>query len=111
VLSGQVEVTHESRGRTAWLARHGRGQFADELNLLTAQRPFLTARATADGEVLEITPARLRDVLARETEIADVLIQALIARRRRRISGDAAYAAIEIAGIRARPATGAAVAR
>jgi thioredoxin reductase (NADPH) len=98
VLSGQVEVTHESQDGSVPLARHGRGHFAGELNLLTGQRPFLTARATADSEILEITPARLRDLLARETEIADILVQALIARRRRRISGDAAYAAIEIVG-------------
>jgi thioredoxin reductase (NADPH) len=67
VLSGQDQVTHESQDGSVPLARHDRGHFAGELNLLTGQRPFLTARATADSEVLEITPARLRDLLARES--------------------------------------------
>ena len=87
VLSGEVVVSNESQGRSVEYARHGPGEFAGELNLLTGQRPFLTARATTDGWVLALTPARLREVLARETDIADILLRALIARRRRHVSG------------------------
>ena len=98
VLSGEVVVSNESQGRSVEYARHGPGEFAGELNLLTGQRPFLTARATTDGWVLALTPARLREVLARETDIADILLRALIARRRRRVSGAVTDAAIEIIG-------------
>lgn len=98
VLSGEVVVLNESRGASVEFARHGPGQFAGELNLLTGQRPFLTARATTDGAVLALTPAQLREVLARETDIADVLLRALIARRSRRVSGAASDATIEIIG-------------
>lgn len=56
VLSGGVEVADESHRRSVLFARHGPGQFAGELNLLTGQRSFLTARATAAGEVLAIAP-------------------------------------------------------
>jgi thioredoxin reductase (NADPH) len=98
VLSGEIVVSNESRGRDVELARHGPGQFAGELNLLTGQRPFLTARATAEGCVLALTPAQVREVLARETGIADILLRALIARRRRRVSGVSPGAAVEIVG-------------
>ena len=98
VLDGEVEVTEEVRGGQVRFAPHGRGQFVGELNLLTGQRPFHTARVMTDGEILVIGPEQLRVLLGRETEIADVLVRALIARRRRRLSGDDANAPIEVIG-------------
>lgn len=98
VLSGEVVVTNDALGRSVELARHGPGQFAGELNMLTGQRPFLTARAATDGQVLALTPAQVREVLARETDVADILLRALIARRRRHVSGAVPGAAIEIIG-------------
>jgi Cyclic nucleotide-binding domain len=59
-------------GRSVELARHGPGQFAGELNMLTGQRPFLTARGITGGTVLALTPAQVREVLARETDVADI---------------------------------------
>jgi thioredoxin reductase (NADPH) len=98
VLTGEVVVTSQRQGQSVEYARHGPGQFVGELNLLTGQRPFLTARAATEGAVLALTPAQLRDVLARETDIADILLRALIARRIRRVSDAAAVATIEIIG-------------
>jgi thioredoxin reductase (NADPH) len=98
VLSGEVVVSNDALGRSVELARHGPGQFAGELNMLTGQRPFLTARAATDGRVLALTPAQVREVLARETDVADILLRALIARRRRHVSGVVPGAAVEIIG-------------
>ena len=97
VVSGEIEVTGESHGQRVLFARHGPGQFVGELNLLTGQRPFITLRVTAAGEVIAITPGQLRALLAREGHVAEVLVTALIARRRRRLS-DKAFSAIEIIG-------------
>ena len=47
VLTGEVVVSNDALGRSVELARHGPGQFAGELNMLTGQHPFLTAWATA----------------------------------------------------------------
>ena len=66
--------------------------------MLTGQRPFLTARATTDSWVLALTPAQVREVLARETDVADIVLRALIARRRRHVSGAVPGAAVEIIG-------------
>jgi thioredoxin reductase (NADPH) len=98
VLRGEVAVTNDALGRSVELTRHGPGQFAGELNMLTGQRPFLTARAVTEGAVLALTPAQFREVLARETDVADILLRALIARRRRHVSGATPGAAIEIIG-------------
>jgi thioredoxin reductase (NADPH) len=96
VLSGEVAVSYESQGRSVEYARHKPGGFVGELDLLTGERPFFTVRAAVDGKVLALAPARLREVLDRETDIADVLLRALIARRSRRASGS--RAAIEVIG-------------
>jgi thioredoxin reductase (NADPH) len=98
VLRGEVAVTNDALGRSVELARHGPGQFAGELNMLTGQRPFLTARAVTGGAVLALTPAQFREVLARETDVADILLRALIARRCRHVSGATPGAAVEIIG-------------
>jgi thioredoxin reductase (NADPH) len=98
VLSGEVIVSNDALGRSVELARHGPGQFAGELNMLTGERPVLTARAATEGSVLALTSAQVREVLARETDIADILLRALIARRRRNVSGVTPGAAIEVIG-------------
>jgi thioredoxin reductase (NADPH) len=98
VLSGAVVVSNDALGASVELARHRPGQFAGELNMLTGQRPFLTARAATQGEVLALTSAQVREVLAHETDVADILLRALIARRRRHVSGATPGAAFEIIG-------------
>ena len=93
VLDGEVEVTEEVRGGQVRFAPHGRGKFVGELNLLTGQRPF--NRASHGRRRDPRHPSRAVGVLlGRETEIADVLVRALIARRRRRLSGEGASAPI-----------------
>jgi thioredoxin reductase (NADPH) len=98
VVSGCVEVTEDSHGRRTLWARDGPGQFAGGLNLLTGQRPFVTVRVTAAGQVIAIAPKQLRELLARETHLAEVLVTTFIARRRRRSSGEAISASVEIFG-------------
>ena len=58
VLSGEVVVSNDALRPSVELARHGPGHFAGELNMVTGQRPFLTARAATDGWVLALTRRR-----------------------------------------------------
>ena len=98
VLSGEVVVTNDALRSSVELARHRPGQFTGEMNMLTGQRPFLTARAATESRVLALTLAQVREVLARETDVADLMLRALIARRRRHVSGAVSGAAVEIIG-------------
>ncbi|GAB2627557.1 thioredoxin reductase [Paractinoplanes abujensis] len=98
VLSGEIEVRDESRGRDVAFATFGPGTFVGELNLLTGQRPYVTARASVAGVVVRITPERLRALLDRETEVADVLVAALVARRQLRLADSAERSPIEVIG-------------
>ncbi|MFE9445428.1 FAD-dependent oxidoreductase [Streptomyces sp. NPDC006602] len=81
---------------------HGPGQFAGELNLLTGQRRGLTVQVTVGGTVLRVPPEAFRRLMAEETELSDLLLRAVLARRRLlrqateqslRIVGDAGSAA------------------
>ena len=72
------------------LVRHGPGQFLGELNLLTGQAAFLSTRAVKAGVILRISSARFRDLMDRDTELSDFILRALLARRQRLRTGEAA---------------------
>jgi thioredoxin reductase (NADPH) len=61
---------------------HGPGQFAGELNLLTGQRRGLTVRVKAGGTIYRVGPEAFRRLMAQETELSDLLLRAVLARRR-----------------------------
>ncbi len=82
VLAGSVAIvdgvgTPEQRT----VVEHGPGGLIGELNLLTGQAVFLTAVATRDGEVVEISPPALRRLLEHEPTLSDILLRALLLRR------------------------------
>ena len=74
------------------LAQHGPGQFLGELNLLTGQATYLSTRVVEPGEIIRIGPAGFRELMNRDTELSDLVLRALLARRQRLRTGDAAQA-------------------
>ena len=60
VLSGAVEIFVRSEGQERIIARHEAGRFLGELNLLTGQRVFVSARVAESGEVLAVPRDALR---------------------------------------------------
>jgi thioredoxin reductase (NADPH) len=63
------------------LVRFGPGSFLGELNLLTGQAVYLIARVVKPGRVHRITPALFRRLMAEDTELSDILLEAFRARR------------------------------
>ncbi|MFC7648997.1 cyclic nucleotide-binding domain-containing protein [Streptosporangium lutulentum] len=59
----------------------GPGDFLGELNLLTGQHVYLTARVVSAGTVVRIGAVNLRRVLAEQDDIADLLLAAFRERR------------------------------
>ena len=104
ILAGEVEVVlQDASGKTlSVIATHRPGNFAGELNLLTGQRAFLTARVTQAGRVLEIGPEEFRRMMSTKPELADLIFAALVARRGALTSNQAALA-IRIVGSRYSP--------
>ncbi|MGW4463765.1 FAD-dependent oxidoreductase [Micromonospora sp. NPDC004704] len=74
----------------------GPGDFLGELNLLTGQHVYLTARVVSAGTVVRIGAAMLRRALAEQVDIADILVEAF--RERREVIGAAAGNALQLVG-------------
>ena len=81
VLAGVVEVVVSTEGKERVLARHGAGRFLGELNLLTGQRVFVSARVAEPGEVIAVPRDALRRLIATDASLSDKILAAFLARR------------------------------
>lgn len=90
VLEGEVEIVRPVDGEIVVV--HGAGRFLGELNLITGQRHYLTARMHGAGRVLVIPPAAFRTLMSSNPDLADAIFEALRARRAFLGKGEAARA-------------------
>jgi thioredoxin reductase (NADPH) len=81
ILSGAVEVVVHSDGEERIINRQGPGRFLGELNLLTGERVYLSARIVEPGEVLVVPRAALQHVIATNPALGDTILAAFLARR------------------------------
>jgi thioredoxin reductase (NADPH) len=102
VLEGEVEVVRREADGDVVVAVHGSGRFLGELNMLTGQRPYLTARVSQPGRVLVVPPEDFRRLMSTKPQVSDVIFRCFVARRELLRSGDGA-AAIQIVGSRYSP--------
>ena len=82
VLAGTVAVV-EGRGtpEERVISVHGHGRFLGELSLLTGEGSFYAAVATSAGEVLAVPVDRLRELVARDPALGDLILSACLIRR------------------------------
>ena len=99
VDSGEAEVARAATARAAEavVARFGTGQFAGEPGLLTGQATYLSSRVSEPGKVHRISPVCFRQLMDEDPDLSDVILRALMARRRNLRGGEAARS-IEILG-------------
>ena len=81
IRSGAVEVVMHTDGEERILARHGPGRFLGELNLLTGQRVYVSARVVEAGEALAVPRAALQQLIATRPGLGDTILAAFLARR------------------------------
>ncbi|MGE5636716.1 MAG: FAD-dependent oxidoreductase [Nocardioidaceae bacterium] len=82
VLAGKVAIVADiGRPDERVIGVHGAGRFLGELNLLTGEGVYLSARVVEDGEVLRVARGRLRQIVAGEPGLGDVILRAYLARR------------------------------
>ena len=103
ILSGVVEVVVHSDGEERSINRQGAGRFLGELNLLTGERVYLSARIVESGEVLVVPRVALQHVIATNPGLSDTILAAFLARRSVLLSG--AAASIRVMGSRFSPET------
>jgi len=82
ILAGKVAVVQGYGTPEERLIRiHGPGRFLDELSLLTGQPSFVTSVACEPGEVLAVPVSALREVVAHNPRLGDLILQAFLIRR------------------------------
>jgi thioredoxin reductase (NADPH) len=101
IESGDVDIIREANASSPArvVAQHGAGRFLGELNMLTGQAVYLTARVAEPGQVRRIPPARFRQLMAEDPELSDLILRAFMARREYLRSGEGARS-VEILGSR-----------
>jgi thioredoxin reductase (NADPH) len=102
VLEGEVEIIRSEDTDEQPIVVFGPGSFVGELNLLTGQRRFLTARVTQAGRVLVIPQPEFRRLMSLRPTLAETIFGELVARRELLRSGEGAQA-IRIIGSRYSP--------
>jgi thioredoxin reductase (NADPH) len=80
-ISATVQIVNDTDGGTDVVTEHGPGRFLGELNLLTGQRVYLTARVSQAGEVIAVPVPQLRRLIATVPDMSDTIMTAFIARR------------------------------
>jgi thioredoxin reductase (NADPH) len=80
VLEGSVSITRSGEDDKI-LAIREPGQFTGEMSVISGNRSLLTARVTADGTLLELTRDKVLSLMAKDTELGDILMGAFVARR------------------------------
>ena len=104
ILEGSVEIVRPGVGWSPEevLTTHVAGGFLGEMNLLTRQKAYLTARAATTGRMLVIPGERFRRVMAEQPDLADVIFRAFEVRREVLRTGEGAQA-LRIIGSRYSP--------
>ena len=57
------------------------GRFVGDLNMLTGQAVSLQTVAREHGKILAISPEELKEVVAEEPDLSDIILKAFLARR------------------------------
>jgi thioredoxin reductase (NADPH) len=84
LLEGEVKIVqHYGRRDEVVLASYGANQFLGEMGLLTGQRAYLTAVATAAGRVLRIRPDQVRVIMAQELDLSELILRTFLVRHAR----------------------------
>jgi thioredoxin reductase (NADPH) len=81
VVSAEIDVVVGVDGAERVIVQHGPGRFLGELNMLTGLRVFVSTRVSKAGEVIAVPRDRLRQLMATNPRLGDIILAAFIARR------------------------------
>jgi len=98
VVSAKVDIIGHFDDEDEVIVQHGPGRFIGELNLLTGQRAYLTARVAEAGEVIAIPPDDFRRLIATVPTLSDTILATLVLRRNLLLEG--AARAVRVIGSR-----------
>ncbi|MEY2412317.1 MAG: thioredoxin reductase, partial [Acidobacteriaceae bacterium] len=80
VLEGSVSISRTGEDDKI-LAVRETGQFTGEMSVISGKRSLLKALVSKDGSVLEVGREKILSLIAKDTELGDVFMEAFVARR------------------------------
>jgi thioredoxin reductase (NADPH) len=80
VLDGTVSISRTGEDEKILAVREP-GQFTGEMSVISGSRSLLKAWVTKDGAVLELSREKVLSLMAKDTELGDILMGAFVARR------------------------------
>ena len=92
VLEGAVDIIRPDVDGESLVTTHVAGRFLGELNMLTGQRLYLTARVSEAGRILAIPTREFRQIMSSKPDLADLVFSAFVARREILRAGEGARA-------------------
>ena len=82
ILEGRVAIIDDFGGpHERALVEHGPRGFTAEYTLLTEQASYLSAVAVEPARLIEVKPGWLRELMAQEEALSDLILRALLRRR------------------------------
>jgi thioredoxin reductase (NADPH) len=81
IIEGAVEIVRPIDGGEEQITVHGPGEFTGEINMLSARRTLVRARALGDGSIVVVDREHLRALVQRDFELSEILMRAFILRR------------------------------
>jgi thioredoxin reductase (NADPH) len=84
VLDGEVEIVQgHGRPDREVIVTYGALEFLGEMGLLTGQRVYLSAVASAPGRVLRIPTDRVQSIMAQELDLSELILRSFLFRHDR----------------------------
>jgi len=81
LLSGELDVVRPEGDGERLVVRHQPGNFTGETAMLSGRRALATGRVRGDGQVVDIPPSALRNLVVTDAELSELLMRAFILRR------------------------------
>ena len=81
VIDGAIAVVQPVDGREEPITVLGPGEFTGEINMLSARRALVRARAVGDGSIVVVDRDPLRALVQTDAELSEILVRAFILRR------------------------------
>lgn len=81
ITTGEVEIVRPFGAHETLITIHGNGEFTGEVSMLSGRRSFVRARATKQGELIELDNKDLLRLIQNDAELSDILMRAFILRR------------------------------
>ena len=81
VLSGEIRILAIGRGQESTITSYSAGQFSGELLMIAGRKSIYRCQAIESGTVLELQASDLRTLIAKDSELSDIFMNAFLARR------------------------------